>query len=454
MVAKVKELTEVVKLFRDGDSFLVAGFYDFGRPDTILQAIFERGIRKLEMVINDPVTPGKGPNLLLAAGRVRKAAMSFIATNPEVTERLRELVAAGELEVEFIPQGTLIERIRAAGHGLGGFFTPTGAGTEAARGKEARIIDGRHHVFETPLRMKYGLVKAWKADTLGNLQFRGIERNFNSAVARACEVTIAEVEHIQKRPLDPEKVHVPHCFVDHLVQSVITAEGILLQDMGQMDVDAERIARRAALELKDGDVVNLGVGIPTEVVRFLPRGVRIWIQSENGVLGMGSPPTQRENILPSVIDAGRHYATLRSGGSFFDSADSFGMIRGGHVHKAIVGALQVDEAGNLASWSIPGRFGPGMGGAMDLAAGAKRLIVTMRHTLKGTPKILKRCSYPLTAVRAASLIITEMAVLEVRPEKPLLVRELASGVTQEQLTAVTEAKLDFSSARPWGLSGK
>ena len=450
----VKELAEVIALFRDGDSILVSGFYDFGRPDTLLHALHERGIKDLALTINDPVTPDKGPNLLIAAGQVRRLALSFLGTNPKVVDRVKELADAGRMAVEFIPQGTLIERIRAGGYGLGGFFTRTGAGTEAAKGKESRVIDGKEYVLEKPLRAKYALVKAWKADTLGNLHFRGIERNFNIAVARAADITIAEAEVIQKAPLDPEEVHVPHCFVDYVVQAAVCAEGIWPQHAEELDEAAGRIAARAAMELRDGDVVNLGVGIPTQVVGFLPKGIRVWVQSENGILGMGPPPKRREDIDHGLIDAGRHYVSVQAGGSVFDSADSFGMIRGGHVDVTILGALQVDQEGNLASWSIPGRLGPGMGGAMDLAAGAKRLIVTMRHTLKGAPKILRRCTYPLTAVRAASLIITEMAVLEVRPGKPLLVRELAQGVTQEQLTAVTEAKLDFSSARPWGLSGK
>lgn len=201
----------------------------------------------------------------------------------------------------------------------------------------------------------------------------------------------------------------------------------------------EVIARRAALELHDGDVVNLGIGLPTQVVHYLQPGVHVALQSENGCIGMGNPPQPGQED-PNLIDAGGGAITLASGGACFDSAVSFGIIRGGHVNVSILGSLQVDEKGNIANWAIPGKKIPGMGGAMDLLVGAKKVIITMEHTAKGNHKILKNCTLPLTAVGQVNLIITEMGVMEVTPEG-LVLREIHPEFTVEQVQTATEATL-------------
>lgn len=202
----------------------------------------------------------------------------------------------------------------------------------------------------------------------------------------------------------------------------------------------EIIARRAAMELKDGDLVNLGIGLPTLVANYLPPGVRVWFQSENGFTGLGPVPAPGEED-PDVVNAGGQPVTILPGGACFDSATSFAIIRGGHLHVTILGALEVDEEGNLANWMIPGRMVPGMGGAMDLVVGAKRVIVATEHTLKdGTSKIVRRCRLPLTAAREVDLIITDLAVIEVTPAG-LVLREVAPGVTPEEVQAKTEAEL-------------
>jgi acetate CoA/acetoacetate CoA-transferase beta subunit len=199
------------------------------------------------------------------------------------------------------------------------------------------------------------------------------------------------------------------------------------------------IARRAARELHDGDVVNLGIGLPTWVSNYIPPGVRVVLQSENGLLGMGGSPAPGSED-PSLIDAGGGYITATAGASTFDSAASFAMIRGGHIDVSILGALQVDERGNLANWMIPGRKTPGMGGAMDLVVGARRVIVAMEHTAGATKKILTRCTLPLTAAGQVNLIITEMGVMEITPEG-LVLRELSPDFTLAQIQAATEATL-------------
>ena len=200
-----------------------------------------------------------------------------------------------------------------------------------------------------------------------------------------------------------------------------------------------RIAKRVAKELNDGDVVNLGIGLPTMVANHLPEGVEIVLQSENGIMGMGAAPESgNENV--DVVNAGAQYVTINQGGQYFDSATSFGIIRGGHVDATILGALQVDKEGNLANWIVPGKMVPGMGGAMDLVVGAKKVIVAMQHTQKGNHKILEKCTLPFTALNVVDMIITEMGVMEVTPEG-IVLTELHPDFTLEDIQAATECEL-------------
>lgn len=202
------------------------------------------------------------------------------------------------------------------------------------------------------------------------------------------------------------------------------------------------IAARVAKELKDGDVVNLGIGLPTLVPQFLPEDVTVTLQSENGIIGTGT--VTEENQEPCyVIDAGGSPAMVGLGGSYTDSTASFGIIRGGHIDATVLGALEVDQQGNLANWIIPGKRVPGMGGAMDLVVGAKKVIVAMEHTARGAMKILKQCKLPYTAVKCVDVIVTEMGVMEVTPEG-LLLTEINPEFTVDEVQAATEAELIIS----------
>ncbi len=366
--------------------------------------------KDLTVIANDTAWPGKGIGKLISAGAVVKLIASHIGLNPETQAKM----IAGEIDVELVPQGTLIERIRAGGVGLGGVLTATGLGTLVEKGKRIIEIDGKPFLLETPIRGDFALIAAKQADYYGNLEYSLTAHNFNPTMALAGDVVIAEPQTIVPvGVISPDLVKTPGVLVTHLL-----GEGLLMEAK-------EIIARRVAQEVKPDMLVNLGIGLPSLVAHYLPKDVHVFFQAENGVIGLGPrPPEGMED--PDLTDAGGGFVTAMPGAASIDSAMSFGIIRGGHLDMTVLGGLEVDERGYLANWMVPGKMVPGMGGAMDLVSGAKKVVVAMVHTAKGAHKIVSRCSLPLTATRRVSLIVTEMAVIE-PTDHGLALREIAAG---------------------------
>ncbi len=431
---------EAATKVKTGDVLIVGGFGMTGNPVHLLHAIAETEVKELTYIGNNVGEAGLGGGRLLRNKQIKKAIGSYFTSN-------REAVAAaqsGEMDTVLLPQGTLAEAIRAGGAGLGGFFTPTSAGTPLAEGKETRVINGKDMVFIEPLRGDVALIRAWRADTAGNLQYRMTESNFNHVAATAADVVIAEVEEIVPvGELDPSQIHTPSCFVDYLVQAHVT-----LEDLGSSasvaasdkKVDDSRVAmaKAALAELHKGDIVNLGIGIPTLVADYISSEDGIILHTENGMLGVGPAP-EEGGALDYPVNAGKIPVTALSGSSYFDSATSFGMIRGGHVDVAIMGGLQVDEHANLANWAVPGKPLLGVGGAMDLASGAKRLIVLMTHLNRdGSSKVTANCDLPLTAIGVVDTLITDFAVFRFT-NQGMKLTQLMAGVSLADVAQNTTA---------------
>lgn len=433
-------LSEAASLVKSGDTMIVGGFGMTGNPVHLLHAIAQTDVKDLTYIGNNVGEAGLGGGRLLRNKQISKAIGSFFTSNPEAVAAAQN----GDMEVELLPQGTLAEAIRAGGTGIGGFYTPTSANTPLADNREVRQFDGQDMVFIPAIKGDVSLVRAWKADTAGNLQYRMTESNFNPAAAMASKLVIVEVEEIvEVGELDPNLIHTQGCFVDYLVQATLE-----LDDLGssasvkssdkKVSESRMAMAKAALAELKRGDLVNLGIGIPTLVADLITEQDGIILHTENGMLGVGPEP-QDGGAMDYPVNAGKIPVTALEGSSYFDSATSFGMIRGGHVDVAIMGGLQVDQKGNLANWAVPGKPLLGVGGAMDLATGAHRLIVTMLHTdKKGNSKVLPECTLPLTAAGVVDVLITDRAVFHFKDGEMRLTK-LLSGFTLSDVEETTSA---------------
>ncbi len=442
---------------KDGASILIGGFGVLhGWASSVIIALRDKGPKNLTLICNTPGFGPISPQMLAENGQVRKLVASF-GGYPYRKTPMEEEIGRGNVEFEIVPQGTLAERIRAAGAGLAGFFTPTGVGTDVEKGKEVREFDGKRYLFERALGGDFAIVRARAADPVGNLVFDSASRNFHPVFATAGKITIAEVDEVVGLgDLDPEIVVTPGVFVDRVVRAttrMTPAEVIdMVKKIGRMAPDSgglpgippDLMAMRAAALFQEGEFVNLGIGLPTMCSNFVA-GRDITLHSENGLLNYGPfPEAGKENV--HRYNAGGQLVTALPGASFTNSCEAFAMARGGRIDKIVLGGFQVAENGDLANWKAPHMSAGGIGGAMDLAAGRAELIVLMYHSSKdGQSKIMKRCTYPLTAVGCVSKVITNLALIEVVPGTGFVLRELAPGVTVDEVKAATAAALTVAS---------
>jgi len=437
----------------DGATIAIAGFSVGHRFATsLLRALRDKGTKELCLVCNSLGDPGAERGQMLAENKQVKKLIAAFSVRPGTPTASEEQIGTGEMAVELVPQGILVERCRAGGAGIPAFYSPTSVGTAIADGKEIRNFDGKPHVLEHAIHVDYAFLRGYRADRLGNVQFRGGSQNFNPSFAKAARVAIVEVDEIvEAGEIPPELINLPGIFVSRVVKTTQTVDGKAWRRPERRPSDKPRlyngkpaltragIAKRAAALVKDGTYVNLGVGIPTMVSNYLQKRDVI-LHAENGVLGYGEMVTG-DDVDPDNYNAAGQFISLKPGASFFDSVTSFEMARGGRIDTVILGAYEVDETGSVANWSTADAKRGGIGGAMDLLSGKGDLIIVMEHAdSKGRPKLRRACTYPLTGKGCVSYVVTDLALLHWQQGRFVL-QEVAPGFTAAEVMDLTEMKM-------------
>jgi 3-oxoacid CoA-transferase len=429
----------------DGVSIAVSGFGpSAGAPFSLLAALDERGTRDLCFVGN---TIPPGASTLVEAGRVRHLIVSFTA-RAGGSSAAEELMRKGEVTAELVPQGTLVERLRAAGAGLAAVYTPTGLDTPIADGKEVRYFDGKPYLLETALSVDYAFIAGHRADLLGNVEFRGANQHFGPSFAKAARVAIVEVDEVvEPGEIPPERIGLPGIFVSRVVRKTVVStlpkHGPARRDQdvprtynGKPAWTRRQMAELAASLLPEGSYVNLGLGIPSYLSSYA--GDRhLIMHGENGILGYGEI-VEDDQTYPDVFNASGYPVSPSPGISYFDSVTAFEMVRGGRVDAVVLGAYQVDAEGSFANWQTDGMIGGGIGGAMDLVASGRTVMVMMEHRdSRDRPKVVQRCSYALTGKACVDILVTDLAQFR-RKDGRLAVEQVALGFTQEEVLALTD----------------
>jgi 3-oxoacid CoA-transferase len=436
----------------DGASIAVTGFgTSYGFPVSLLVATKEKGVKNLTMVTNGLGAVGSLRSMLLVASEQVSHLIAAFSWRPGPRTPADDQIDAGTLSVELVPQGVLVERMRAGGAGIPAFYSPVGVGTSIHEGKELRELNGKTYVLEKAINVDFALVRAYRADRLGNLDLRGSNRNFTPAFAKAAKCVIAEVDEIvEVGEIDPENVGLPGIFVNRVVKATVQPDSVRPALRRPKDAPREyngkhgwtrlQMAERIAGLLEDGTYVNLGVGMPTLVSNFI-EGRDIILHGENGILGYGEQ-VDGDRVDKNIFNAAGEYVSILPGAAYFDSVEAFEMARGGHLHTVVLGAYEVDQEGSIANYSVSEWKKGGIGGAMDLIAGKRTLIVMMEHRdSKDRPKLRKQCTYPLTGKQCVDIVVTDLAILRRTGDTTWKIEAVADGFTPEEVVALTELEV-------------